>query len=130
MNICILTGRTTRDIDLRYGTGNKAFGNFTLAVDNGFGDNKTTSFLNCVAFGRTAESMERYVHKGEKIMIQSEAKQNDYTDKNGVKHHNVTFIVNRWEFAGGGTQNKTDSVSDSVSQNGFMPLDDDDIPFA
>ena len=99
MNICIFTGRTTKDIELRYTQDNTAVGTFSLAVDTGYGDRKKTSFFNCVAFKNSAESMEKNVKKGTKIVVQSEAQQNEYTDRNGNKRSDVNFIVRSWEFA-------------------------------
>ena len=99
MNICIFTGRTTNDIEMRYTQDNVAVGTFSLAVDTGYGENKKTSFFNCTAFKGTAESMEKYVKKGTKIALQAEAVQNSYTDREGQKRTVINFIVRNWEFA-------------------------------
>lgn len=99
MNLCIFTGRTTNDIEMRYTQDNVAVGTFSLAVDTGYGENKKTSFFNCTAFKGTAESMEKYVKKGTKIVLQAEAVQNSYTDREGAKRTVINFIVRNWEFA-------------------------------
>lgn len=137
MNICLFTGRTTKDIELRYTQDQKAFGRFSLAVDNGYGDNKKTSFFNIVAFGNQAESIEKHVKKGTKIAVRCRAERNDYTDKNGITHRSVEFILYEWEFAQAKAENANTSQSEPAQQSapadGFMPMPDDldaDLPFA
>ena len=65
MNKVILMGRLTRDAEVRYSQGENstAIARFSLAVDRRFrrdGDEQTADFINCVAFGRTAEFLERF----------------------------------------------------------------------
>ena len=65
MNKVILMGRLTRDAEIRYSQGESsmAIGRFSLAVDRRFkrdGDEQTADFINCVAFGKTAEFLERF----------------------------------------------------------------------
>ncbi len=137
MNICIFTGRTTKDIELRYTQDNTAVGTFSLAVDTGYGDRKKTSFFNCVAFKNSAESMEKYVKKGTKIIVQAEAQQNVYTDRNGNKRIDINFVVQSWEFA----ESKNDGAERSnnvvtpppapVGSDGFMNIPygiDEELP--
>ena len=69
MNKAILMGRLTRDAEVRYSQGENstAIARFSLAVDRRFrrdGDEQTADFINCVAFGRTAEFLERFGRKG------------------------------------------------------------------
>lgn len=137
MNICIFSGRTTKDIELRYTQDNMAIGTFSLAVDSGYGDNKKTSFFNCTVFKGTAESMEKYVKKGTKIVLQAEASQSEYKDKDGNKRTAINFIVRNWEFAeskNGGVERGNDGVAPtpSVGEDGFMDIPDnidEELPF-
>ena len=130
MNSCFFTGRTTKDIELRYTQGGDAIGKFSLAVDTGFGEKKKTSFLNMTVWGKRAEAMEKYVKKGTKIVAVCSAMQNQYTDKNGNKVNAVDFSVNDWEFceSKGSAREEERPVSD-----GFMHIpdgvEDDDLPF-
>lgn len=133
MNITIFSGRTTKDIELRFMQDNKAIGRFSLAVDSGYGDNKSTSFFNCVAFGKTAESMEKYVKKGTKIMLQAEARQSTYKDRDGNNRTSVDFIVRNWEFAESKAASGN-SVPEPMPEasDGFMEIPDDiqeELPF-
>ena len=98
MNKCYFTGRTTKDIELRYTQDNKAFGKFSIAVESGYGDNKKTNFFNISAFGKTAETLEKYAKKGTKLILECQANQNKYTDKNGNQVTSVDFTVLNFEF--------------------------------
>lgn len=136
MNFYLGSGRTTKDIELKYSQDNTAVARFSLAVDSGFGDNKKTSFLNCVAFKNTAESMEKHVKKGTKIIIQAEVMQNNYTDRDGNNRTSFDFIVRSWEFAeskaaGSQEQAAPTPMPKASMGNGFMNFDDDlsDLPF-
>ena len=138
MNLCIFTGRTTKDIELRYTRDNTAVGTFSLAVDTGYGDNKKTAFLNCVVFKNIAESMEKYVKKGAKIIVQAEVNQNTYTDREGKQRSSIDFVIRSWEFAESkasqGTSEQEDRPSPygTVDENGFESIPDgidEELPF-
>lgn len=138
MNLCIFTGRTTKDIELRYTQDNTAVGTFSLAVDTGYGDNKKTAFLNCVVFKNIAESMEKYVKKGAKIIVQAEVNQNTYTDREGKQRSSIDFVIRSWEFAESkasqGTSEQEDRPSPygTVDENGFESIPDgidEELPF-
>lgn len=100
MNKCIFVGRTTRDIELRYTQANNtALAKFSIATDSGYGENKKTNFFNMTAWGKTAETLEKYAPKGTKLVLECQAVQNQYTDKNGSKVNTVDFTVLSFEFA-------------------------------
>lgn len=134
MNLAIFTGRTTKDIELRYTSGEKAtaVAKFSLAVDSGYGDNKKTNFFNLTAWGKTAETMEKLVKKGTKIFVQAEPTQNQYTDKNGNKINAVDFRVLNFEFAESKGNNNSSQAKPSADDS-FMLVPDgigDELPFA
>lgn len=136
MNLAIFTGRTTRDIELRYTSGEKAtaIAKFSIAVDSGYGDNKKTNFFNLTAWGKTAETMEKLVKKGTKILVHCEPTQNQYTDKNGNKVNTVDFRVLNFEFCESknnqqGNNNPPPAPRDN---DGFMNIPDgidEELPF-
>lgn len=136
MNKVFFTGRTTKDIELRYTTENLAIGKFSLAVDTGYGDKKKTNFFNCTVFGKQAETMQKYVSKGRKILIECEAQQNSYTDKNGNKVNTVDFKVLNFEFCegkGAEGDNTPTPQEPNFNPNGFMNIPEgleDELPFA
>ena len=131
MNKCYFFGRTVRDIDLRYTTGERttALGKFTLAVDRGYGENKKTDFLPMTAWGKTAETLEHYAPKGTKLIVECQAEQNNYINKDGVRVNTIDFrILNFW-FA----ENKKTIRSNEQNNDGFINIPeglDEELPFA
>lgn len=150
MDLCIFTGRATKDPVIRQGN-NGIIASFAMAVDTGFGDNRKANFFNMVAFGKAAESVDRFIRQGTKIIVQSEAQQNVWEDKDGQKHYDVNFIIRSWEFAeskkadsDGGQGSQSNQAARPTQQaktqtppaddNGFVNIPDsidaDDVPFA
>lgn len=140
MNKCIFVGRTTRDVELRYtqSANPLAVGRTSIAVESGYGDKKKTSFFNISAFGKTAETMDKFVKKGTKVILECEATQNEYTDREGKKQNTVSFIVKSFEFAESKAASNNAGQANDASKpksnaDGFYPIDntieDDDLPF-
>ena len=98
MDLCIFTGRATKEPTIRT-NGETKIASFSLAVDTGFGDNRKANFFNMVAFGRAADSVDKHIRQGTKIIVQCQAQQNVWTDKDGQKHYDVNFVIQSWEFA-------------------------------
>ncbi len=104
MNKVILMGRLTRDPEVRYSQGENAtaVARYTLAVDRRFNrnnDEQTADFINCVAFGRSGEFAEKYLHKGTKIAITGRIQTGSYTNKDGVRVYTTDVVVEDQEFA-------------------------------
>lgn len=89
MNILIITGRITKDLELRYTTNNKAVVNIPLAVNNGKDD---TTFIDIVVYGNVAEMTHKYCKKGDLIGAQATIKNNNWTDKEGKNHYDYKFV--------------------------------------
>ncbi len=116
MNKAILMGRLTRDPEIRYtqGENQMAVARFTLAVDrnrrsNRGGDENTADFISCVAFGKTAEFMEKYIRKGTKIAMTGRIQTGSYTNKDGVKVYTTDVVVDEMEFAESKNSSSTNS---------------------
>ena len=95
LNKAILIGRTTRDVDFRRTSSGTPVANFTLALDNRYvlQDGKpTTDFINCIAWNRTAETMDKYVKKGMMIAVEGRIQTRSYENKDGNRV-NVTEVV-------------------------------------
>jgi single-strand DNA-binding protein len=92
MNKIILMGRLTGDPEVRYTQDSKAVASFNFAVNRRF-DRENTDFFRCVAFGKTAEGIEKMVKKGTKLVVAGSIQNNNYTDKNGVKRYEMQVIV-------------------------------------
>lgn len=105
MNKVILMGRLTRDPEVKYGqgaNGQTAVARYTLAVDRRFkreGDEQTADFISCVAFGKSGEFAEKYLHKGTKIAVVGRIQTGSYTNKDGVKVYTTDVVVEEQEFA-------------------------------
>jgi single-strand DNA-binding protein len=157
MNKVILMGRLTRDPDIRYSTGENAssFARYTLAVDRRFtrrdgGDSQQTAdFIGCVAFGKSAEFAEKYLHQGTKIAIEGRIQTGSYTNKDGQKVYTTDIVVENQEFAesrnassgnsgsysdgrGFGNQQSSQQNTSSIG-DGFMNIpdgvEDEGLPF-
>jgi len=125
INKVIIAGRITKDIELNYSASNMAFTKFSVALDryNGQGKENTTDFINCVTFGKTAESISKFLGKGRKIIVEGNIKTGSY-DKDGTKVYTTDVLIEKWDFA---DSKKND---DEISTDGFTPIEaDDDLPF-
>lgn len=121
MNIVALMGRLTRDPDIRYTQGENAMAiaRFTLAVDKNFKkkDDKA-NFINCVAFGRIAETVEKHVFKGSKIAVIGEWTTGSYKIETETQSTLTIATYLSWNFA----TVKIQVAVQSHSQNPMMAL--------
>ncbi len=104
MNKVILMGRLTRDPDVRYSQGETpmAVARFALAVDRRFkrnGEEQSADFINCVAFGKQAEFVEKYFRKGMRATLAGHIQTGNYTNKEGQKVYTTDVAVDEIEFA-------------------------------
>ena len=125
MNRVILMGRLTRDPEIRYSqTGNQlAVARYSLAVDrvpsrNQEADEPTADFINCVAFGKSAEFAERFLRKGTKIAIEGRIRTGRYQNKDGQTVYTTDVVVDRHEFC---ESRGASQGSDSYSSGGPAP---------
>jgi len=136
MNIFNFVGRATGDPDIKYsGQKNTCVATINMAIPRDFkrdGD-PDADFFSCVAFGKTAEAIEKYVSKGTKLICTAHVQNNNY-EKDGVKHYGVKILLDKWEFAeskrGSGEAGPS---SEKKSDEDFMPIPknlDIDMPFA
>ena len=102
MNKVIILRRMTRNAEVRHGECDSIFTRFSLAVDRRFkkdGEEQTADFINCVAFGKTAEFLEKFGHKGVKFIVERRIPTGSYTNKDGVKIYTTDIVVENIEFA-------------------------------
>jgi single-strand DNA-binding protein len=126
MNKVTLMGRLTRDPDVRYTEADPpmAIARYTLAVDRRFGKKdgeQSADFINCVAFGRSGEFAEKYLHQGTKIAVAGRIQTGSYTNKEGNKVYTTDVVVEDQEFA----ESKKAS-EESAGNDQFMPMDEGD----
>ena len=144
MNKVVLMGRLTRDPDVRYSQGETplAIARYTLAVDRRFKRNgeQDADFINCVAFGRTAEFAEKYLRQGTKLVLTGRIQTGSYTNRDGQKVYTTDIVVEEQEFAeskaaagNNGQNNYSRPASNPTDADGFMNIPngiDDELPFS
>lgn len=143
MNNVALTGRLTREPEIRYTAGAQGIAvlGFTLAVNRKYSKDgePTADFPNCKAFGKNAEGIGKYCKKGTKIEVRAHVQTGSYTTKEGNKVYTTDFIIDEWEFAESKAagQNQSQSAQQDFASAGndeFMLIDeeiagDEDTPF-
>lgn len=136
MNKAFLMGRLTRDPEIRYSQGENAVavGRFTLAVNRRFkkeGEEQTADFINCVAFGRSAEFAEKYFRQGMRIAVCGRIQTGSYVNKDGVKVYTTDVVIEEQDFADGKYSNGGNTAP-APDADGFMNIPegiDNDLPF-
>lgn len=134
VNAVVLVGRTTKDIELRRTGSGTAVASFTLAVNRDFktNDGQEADFIQCVAWKNTAELLEQYVHKGDRIAVNGSIRTRNYEDNYGKKVYVTEVLVNHVEFLE--TKNREQSNYNNngytePNDNGHFELEKDDLPF-
>ena len=143
MNKVILMGRIVRDPEIRYSQGEKstAVARFSLAVDRKFKQEgqPTADFINCLAFGKRAEFLEKYCQKGTKLVIEGSWQTGSYTNKDGQKIYTNECLIENCEFAESknvsGSNNGGGNASPIQNNSGgdFMNIPDgigEELPFS
>lgn len=146
LNIACIMGRLTADPELRYTQGNTAVVRITLACNRPTraGAEEQTDFIDVTAWGKTAEFVSRYFHKGQLVAVDGSIRTGSYTDKQGNKRKTFEIWANNCHFAeskksaGNGiisdnqkqsaTSNHNQSYSQSMAGVEEIPTDDD-LPF-
>lgn len=137
MNSVQLVGRLTRDPEVRYTDGGSTIARFSLAVDRRYKSENgpTADFPNCVAFGKTAEFIEKYFRKGMRMGCQGRIQTGSYTNKDGQKVYITDVVVESCEFVEAKASQQSEENNDGfgpADENGFMniPADiDEELPF-
>lgn len=132
MNTVVLVGRTTKDIELRRTGSGTAVASFTLAVNRDFKtqDGQDADFIQCVAWKKTAELLEQYVHKGDRIAVSGSIRTRNYEDNHGKKVYVTEVLANQVEFL----ETKKNSEQSNYNNNSYGHTDldnfnDTELPF-
>lgn len=121
MNIVILKGRLTKDINLLFSQSGTPYTSFIVAVNRYSKDKDLTDFILCTAFSKTAEFISEYFRKGQEILIRGNVKVDSY-EKDGNKITRQYIIVENVEFVGS-------KKEDGNSANSNTTTDDIDEEF-
>lgn len=106
LNKVILMGRITHNLEIKQASNGNSVLSFSIAVEQNFksqNGEKQTDFINCVAWGKTAESISNYFAKGRMICIEGNLRTRNYNDKNGVKDYVTEVYVDGFYFTGEST---------------------------
>lgn len=127
MNKWIMMGRLTREPEIRH-SGETMVARFSIAVDRRKEhDGQSADFFNLTAFGKRAEFVERWLHKGTKILASGRVENNNYTNQQGQKVYGFAFLVDDLEFA------ESKRAAQESQDSGFVPVPDDvddgELPF-
>ena len=133
MNKVILKGRLTSDPEVRYTDGGMAIARFHLAIDRRkTKDNQDpgADFPSCVAFGKTAEVIEKHTAKGAMILVEGRLQTGSYTGQDGVKKYTTDVILDSFEFC----EKKSDGqqAEPATDADGFMNIPEgleEELPF-
>lgn len=141
MNLVVLYGRLTRDPELKYSQGGVANCFTTVAVDRGMTKEKrqqaeaagqpAADFISVKAFGKTAELMANYFHKGNRIALEGRIQTGSY-EKDGGRVYTTDVIVNRLHFVESAKENaggNGGSFAPMSGQAGYYEVNEKDIPF-
>lgn len=135
LNTITIMGRLTRDVEMRYTrTNNKPVANFTLAVDRDIAGNdgqKVTDFIDCVAWNKAAEFVQKYFHKGSMAVVTGRLQIENYTDRDGNKRNSAVVNASSVYFGEGKT-----GAGKEVEEPGYQPPvfeergdEDGELPF-
>ena len=146
MNIVILKGNLTKEIELKYTPSGTAVAKSSIAITDGFGDKQKTNFFELTFWGKTAEMVNQYFRKGSQILINGRLQQETWTDQQGQKKSKISVIVEKVEFCGskssngeannyqnqGNYQQPQPQQSNNYQTNAPAPeidIDEENIPF-
>ena len=135
MNKIILVGRLVRDTETRVSQGDSStyITRYTLAVDRKFKKDGEPSadFINCVAFGKSAEFAEKYFFKGMKVGVTGHLQTSSYTNKEGQKVYTTDVVIEEQEFCESKQTSGQPTPSSTVG-DGFVKIEDglDELPFS
>ena len=126
MNKVELLGRLTKDPELRFAAGSgTAVSRFTVAINRQF-KKEETDFINCIAFGKAAETISQYMRKGSQIALTGHIQTGSYDAKDGTKRYTTDVIVESFEFVGGKKEN---TEPNSNFDDDITPVNDGVMPF-
>lgn len=137
INRVVLAGRPTRDLELKSINSGTSVCSFTLAVDRNFksrSGEREADFINCVAWGKTAEVMSSYVKKGSVIGIDGRIQTRSYDNREGQRVYVTEVVVENFSFLGGSDKNAQRNQNNQSSNDPFasikqVDIADDDLPF-
>lgn len=138
LNMTVIQGRLTKDVELRHTQSGTAVASFTVAWSEKYKEQERKLFLPCVAWSGTAEFISKYFSKGDQIIVDGYLTTRDWQDQNGNKRQATELTVDKAHFAGAKSQ--SDNTAFPVAQSApiveadepefeEITLDDEPLPF-
>lgn len=129
MNKVIIIGRLTKDPNLNFTPGNgTAVCKFGVAVSRPFKKGET-DFINCIAFGKTGESIGQYMQKGKEIALTGRIQTGSYDKADGTKVYTTDVVVENFEFVGSKGSSSNNNASEKTIDADLVQVNDNDMPF-
>lgn len=135
MNQCNFIGTLGRDADVKTLEGGKSVINFSIAVNEGYGDKKTTLWISCAKWGEKT-AVAQYLTKGSKVAVSGQVGIRTYKGKDGSDKSEMTIKVNELHLIGSKSDAEysepTASKPVPVTEDGGVTMSDepkDDLPF-
>ena len=136
INKVILMGRLTRDPEMRHTNSGTPVTTFSIAIDNGYGENQRTDFVNCLAWNKTAEFVTKYFTKGKMIIVIGRITTRSWETQDGKRAYATEVVANEVTFGESKTSPQLNTPQTAAQppmqddDDDFTPLDeDDDLPF-
>jgi single-strand DNA-binding protein len=130
MNKVILMGRLTKDVEVRQTNSGTTVANFSLAVNRGYKreGGPDADFINCIAWSKTAETMEKYTSKGRQIVVEGRIETSNY-EKDGQRIYKTDVVVEKFYFADGKQNDNQDSGAKKEEEWQSVDDQDEELPF-
>lgn len=121
LNKVILMGRLTRDPEQRTTNSGKNVCNFSIAINNGYGENQTTDFINCIAWNKTAEFVQKYFKKGSMIIVVGKIQTRSWDGADGKKNYATEVVAAEVSFG----ESKGSTAQQTAEVEEFTPVEND-----
>ena len=144
-NKVLLMGNLTRDVELKFTPSNQAVAQIGIAVNRRYRtkegeDREETTFVECEAWGRTAEVMNQYLAKGRPVFIEGRLKLDQWQDKEGQNRSRLKVVIDNFQFIGARPEGQigggAPARQPAGARKGSAPpsephevIDEEDIPF-
>lgn len=125
LNTIIVMGRLTRDPELRMTQTQKSVASFTVACERDYaaaGEQKETDFIDCSAFGKTAEFVHQYFTKGSMVVVQGRLQLRSWLDKDGQKHNRSEIVADRVWFGETKKKDADPQMKEITEPDGQLPF--------
>ena len=121
LNKVTIMGRFTKEPDIRYTQSGTPVASFTLAIDRDFSKDKEVDFINCSAWQKTAEFIQKYFHKGNMAIVAGRLQVRNYEDREGNKRQSTEVVAENVYFGESKRDNISKAVDDSPN-NQYQPV--------